>query len=48
MSIASPLKTELTKRTLYKFLLNPALCLAIFSSARSMLYMLLKCYLLCK
>lgn len=34
MSIASLLKTEMTKRTLYKFLLNPALWLAIFSSAR--------------
>ena len=48
MSIASPLKTELTKRTLYKFLLNPALCLAIFSSVRLTMYMLMKCYLLCK
>lgn len=30
--IPHPQKTEMTKRTLYKFLLNTALCLAIFSS----------------
>lgn len=48
MSIASPLKTELTKRTLYKFLLNPALFSHLQLSKVDYQIVLMKCYLLCK